>query len=160
MGIPEAVIELENRSIGKGGEATIASAYLLLREEWRSGNRDREVGLHLMFLAWYCLAEPPFLTGLNEAVVPPSELPGVFFEVHDFFAPGISNDVEMLYVVGLMAHLFPYLLGEEETISEFADKYRNLYRSLAPNGVPAQVFDNRGAYGHYFAHQAQATDGY
>lgn len=160
MSIPDAVTELENRSIGRKGEPTLAAAYQLLLKEWHSGNRDREVGLHLMFLAWYLMAEPPHLTGLSEYLNPTLDFSDVFHEVHAHFEPGIRDDVEMLYVVGLMAHLFPYLLGDEDKICELSEKYRERYRSLSPRGVSAEVFANRGAYGDYFGGQAQVAGGY
>lgn len=76
MGVPHDVLELENRSPGCDGEPTLFRAYELLLAAWRRGSRDREVGLHLMFLAWYLLCEPPHLTGLDERGVPPWTLAG------------------------------------------------------------------------------------
>jgi hypothetical protein len=160
MSIPEAVLELENRSIGQAGEPTLAHAYDLLLAEWHRGCRDREVGLHLIFLAWYLLCEPAHLTGLSECESVESTLTKVFGEVHDYFVPSIRGDAEMLYVVGLMAHLFPYLLGEEAEFTKLSQKYRERYRSLAPDGIPSDMFASRGAYGDYFSQQAQVSGGY
>jgi hypothetical protein len=66
----------------------------------------------------------------------------------------------MLYAVGLMAHLFPYLLGDEAEFEALAREYRSLYRSLAPRGISPEVFGDRGAYGEYFAGQCQVAGGY
>lgn len=126
MSIPPEVLDLENRSIGRGGEPTLFRAYELLVAEWRAGIRDRELGLHLMFLAWYLLCEPPHLTGFDERAVAPSKLPKVFGEVHYHFMATIGGDAEMLYSVGLMAHLFPYLLGDEAEFEALAERYRAL----------------------------------
>ena len=49
------------------GAPTLGAAYEVLREQWESGERDRELALHLMFLAWYLNVEPPHLTGLDDA---------------------------------------------------------------------------------------------
>jgi hypothetical protein len=51
-----------------------ALAYEMLREQWRSGERDRELALHLSFLTWYLLVEPPQLTGAHEGRFPSGEL--------------------------------------------------------------------------------------
>jgi hypothetical protein len=160
MMIPREALEFENRSLGGEGEPTLCSAYEVLLGAWRSGSRDREVGLHLMFLAWYLLCEPPHLTGLDERRVPSSTLSAVFHEVHEYFRPNIATDAEMLYVVGLMAHLFPYLLGEQSEFEALAREYRSLYRSLAPRGISPELFGGRGAYGEYFAGQSQVASGY
>ena len=103
MRFPKEVLELENRSLGRSGEPTLAAAYEVLIEQWEAGSRDREVGLHLMFLAWYLLCEPGFLTGLDRLEHLADGLPQTFNQVHDYFAPTIDSDVEMLYVVGLMS---------------------------------------------------------
>lgn len=51
MPISQKALDLENRSIGINGEPTLAAAYEILKEQWNSGDRDREIGLHLMFLS-------------------------------------------------------------------------------------------------------------
>src|SRR5687767_6482579 len=61
-----AAMELEKQSLGAQGAPTLGRAYELLRDQWKSGERERELALHLMFLAWYLMMEPPFLTGLDE----------------------------------------------------------------------------------------------
>lgn len=160
MSIPAEILDLENRSIGVSGEPTLGLAYERLLAEWRRGSREREVGLHLLFLAWYLLCEPPHITGLDEVRTPSTTLPGVFREVHEWFHHRIRSDAEMLYVVGLMAYLFPYLLGDEEEFEALAREYRRLYRSLAPDGISPDVFSKRGAYGEYFAWQAQVEGGF
>lgn len=157
MTIPPAALELENRSIGVDGEPTLGAAYDILVNEWRTGNQTRELGLHLMFLAWYLLCEPPHLTGLID---PDTPLAATFNEIHEHFEPTIRQDPEMLYVVGLMAHLFPYLLGEDEMWARISREYRGMYRRQVPGGIDSTVFKGRGAYGDYFADQAAVRDGY
>ena len=120
MSLPPDVLELENRSLGRHGAPTLASAYERLKQYWDAGNREREVALHLLFLAWYGLCEPPHITGFETHNMPSDELQARFTELQDTFnqvhkaiESQIDDDPEMLYVVGLMAHLFPYLLGDE-----------------------------------------------
>ena len=43
MSIPQKALELENRNIGINGEPTLADAYKILKEQWRNGDRDREL---------------------------------------------------------------------------------------------------------------------
>jgi len=170
MSIPSKALELENRSLNKEGDepALLAAAYDVLKREWNNGNRDRELALHLMFLAWYGLCEPPFITGfemqdginyiLKDGLI--SELQRTFQQVHLYFQPAISKDPEMLYVVGLMAHLFPYMLGNNEEWESRSIEYRKLYRAKLPDGISPLVFNERGVYGKYFQGQAAIKNGY
>ncbi len=159
MAIPLRALELEKFDV-TGGKPTLAAAYEILRDAWRSGDRDRELALHLMFLCWYMLIEPPHLTGLDERRVPSSELIAVFNEVHDYMTPASQGDAEFLYVVGLMSQLAPWLLGDNDMWEARSSQYRAGYRRLQPNGPDPTVFEGRGAYGEYFAGQARVDDGY
>jgi hypothetical protein len=161
MGLPDEVLALENRSVGERGEPTLGRALELSIAEWRAGNRDRELRLHLLFLTWYCNLEPPFLTGLDESNASSLDLPQLFVEVYNTFADGIMHDVECLYVVGLMASLTPWLLGEDEpTWEQRSEAFRIRYRTLLPKGLSRQHFDGRGAYGDYFAGQVVVPGGF
>ena len=161
MNIPEALLNLENKSIGRDGEPTLGEALVLALDEWRSGNSDRELRLHLIFLAWYCNLEPSHLTGLDRTTIAGSELDGIFQDVYATFADEIVDDAETLYVVGLMAHLSPWLLGEDvPTWEARSKKFRKRYRELLPDGISPDRFAGRGAYGDYFAGQAAVEDGY
>ena len=160
MGIPPEVIELENRSLGRRGEPTLARACESLIQCWDAGDRGRELAFHLMFLCWYLLFEPPYLTGLEQDNPICKRLQQVFNEVHDHFNTTLSGDAEMLYIVGLMAHLTPYLLGNLDVWESRSKRYQLLYRELAPEGIDPKIFEGRGAYGDYFAGQARVKDGY
>ena len=163
MGIPERAIELElkHKIWEANGEPTLGAAYEILRDEWRSGDRNRELSLHLMFLSWYLLTEPAHLTGLDEERVSTDELMAIFNEVHEHATPAKNGDAEVLYVVALMADFAPWLLGDDATWEARSREYRILYRALEPNGIDPAVFDGRGAYGKYFARMARIKrDGY
>jgi len=160
MDLPAEAIELENRSVGAHGEPTLARACELLLRSWDAGNRSRELALHLMFLCWYLMLEPMHLTGLEPTNPISDRLQLVFNEVHENFGANMARDAEMLYVVGLMAHLTPWLLGDNDSWESRSETYRLLYRKLAPQGISPQVFDGRGAYGDYFAGQARVENGY
>jgi len=158
MSLPHAILDLENRSVGDKGEPTLGRALELAITEWRSGNRDRDLRLHLLFLSWYCNLEPPHLTGLDEAVVPSAGLPQLFHDVYYTFAKGIMDDVECLYVVGLIAQLTPWLLGADVATWEARSaEFLRRYRTLQPEGLPAGYFEGRGAYGDYFSRSGRCA---
>ena len=149
MPIPQEALELENRSIGVDGEPTLADAYEILKKQWCEGDRDRELGLHLMFLAWYGLIEPGHLTGFSENEQLTQELNQTLTEVHVYFEPQIYQDAEMLYVFGLAAEMFWYMFDDAPAWEQRAKDYQKRYRALAPNGIDLEIFQNRGAYGEY-----------
>jgi hypothetical protein len=71
------------------------------------------------------------------------------------------DDVECLYVVGLIASLSPWLLGEDVTTWETRSaQFRRRYRALVSDGLPAMYFSKRGAYGDYFAGQVRVQGGF
>jgi hypothetical protein len=160
MPISQKALDLENRSIGINGEPTLAAAYEILKEQWNSGDRDRELGLHLMFLAWYGLIEPGHLTGFFENKELTSELNQMLSEVHDYFEPQIYDDAEMLYVFGLAANMFWYMFDNASEWEKRSIEYQKRYRALMPNGIDPGIFQNRGAYGEYYSGQAEIDGGY
>jgi hypothetical protein len=161
MDLPQAILDLESRSVGPHGEPTLGDALELAVTEWRSGNRDRELRLHLLFLSWYCNLEPPHLTGLDETRLPSAGLPQLFQDVFASFGDSLLDDAEALFAVGLMAHLTPWLLGEDvPTWESRSAAFRARYRLLAPGGLSSTIFQGRGAYGDYFAGQVVVPNGY
>ncbi len=88
----------------------------------------------------------------------------MFAEVHAYFELEIHKDVEMLYVVGLIAHMDWFMLDDDvekaKGWEERSKKYHEQYRTLAPNGIDSSIFLNRGAYGDYFAMQSKIEGGY
>lgn len=160
MSLPQEALALENRSTGAHGEPTLGQAYEILLADWQRGVRERELSLHLAFLAWYMLLEPPFLTGLDQGRPYAATLERVFNEVHDHVAPETTHDAEVLYVFGLMAHLSPWLIGDNAKWEATSERYRLAYRKLEPKGIAPTVFAGRGYYGEYFAGQVQVKNGY
>ena len=157
MPISQKALDLENRSIGINGEPELAEAYEILKTQWKNG--EREIGLHLMFLSWYGMIEPPHLTGFLEEEIF-CELDDTFNEVHDYFEPQIYNDAEILYVFGLAANMFWYVFKDTEIWKQRGEDYQQRYRELAPNGIDPTIFENRGAYGEYYRGQAEIENGY
>jgi hypothetical protein len=162
MPVSEKAMQLELQSIGEHGAPTLGPAFEVLRDQWRVGERDRELALHLMFLAWYLNIEPSHLTGLDETRIPSKDLLEVFNEAHEWLLPdgAASEDAEALYAAGLPARMFPWVLGDERTWAARSESYRARYRQLAPDGLAASVFDGRGAYGDYYRQQVQVVGGY
>ena len=105
--------------------------------------------------------EPPHLTGLDEGVVSSAELPQLFHDVYETFLDGIMDDAECLFVVGLMAQLFPWAVGGDvRTWEARSEEFRKRYRQIRPEGLPASHFEGRGAYGDYFSSQVTVTGGF
>lgn len=129
--------------------------YKQLRDGWEAGDRDKEHALHLLFLAWMHWADPPFVTGMSED---PRALQ-LWHDVFAHFGGEASSDPEFLHVAGLMAQLFPYVLGDEQAWEATAErmKVRSLY--LRPSGFTPELFEGRGEFGDYFTHQAHASRG-
>ena len=139
---------------------TIAQEFINFWEAWQQGSQGREVGLRLLFTAWYGLIEPPHLTGFANDSTTSELLQKVFTEVHETMVPSGMSDPEFLYVVGLMASLSPWLLGDPDSWEERSAKYRQIYRGLEPGGIDPRIFTGRGSYGEYFEGQAKVKGGY
>ena len=157
MPFPREVLDLENAD-GADGVPTLARAFAILEQHWDKGQRDREVALHLLFLAWYGLIEPSHITGFAEGVS--EHLRRRFQDVFDVLAPNIEQDAEAMYAVGLMADLAPWLLGDAHEWEARSKRFRALYRAAAPGGIDPARFEGRGAYGSYFGGQARGIGGY
>jgi hypothetical protein len=155
-------LALEDESVGPHGKPTLGAAFEVFRAQWESGERDRELALHLLFLAWYLCLEPPHLTGLDEASVPAGDLAALCTAAHDWLLPtgADTQDAEALYVAGLAAQLCPWAFGEPSLWIARSEAYRVRYRQLLPDGISPAVFEGRGAYGDYFADQARVAGGY
>ena len=128
-------------------------AYIQLREEWFAGNRDRERALQLLFLSWMHWADPPFVTGMSDD----PHAVELWHEVSLHFGGEASSDAEFLHVSGMMAHIFPWALGDEQTWEAKANRMKARSLELSPQGFPPSMFDGRGEYGNYFAHQARGS---
>jgi hypothetical protein len=155
------VLGLETRAIGAHGAPTYGPAFKLLLEHWHSHPPEREVALHLMFLAWYIGMEPPHLTGWTEALCPQVDVRRAFTDAHDWLLPhgAKSDDAEALYVVGLMARLGPWIIGDDTEWTKRSEAYVARYRELRPNRMDPAVFAGRGAYGDYFMGHAHLPRG-
>jgi hypothetical protein len=64
------------------------------------------------------------------------------------------SDVEVCFVLGVMAAVAPWILGEEEYWINLGSEFQERVRQLAPQGLLPSLFTGRGAYGEYFAHMA------
>lgn len=144
----EIITEVESRYTCRNGEPSLGEAFAMLQERWKSGNRDRETALRLLFLSWYSCSEPTWLTGL-----PDDQNTSIIF-TDTFAALGgeQSSDAEVCFTVGLMAELFPWCIGDETHWLAVGAKLSSRARELSPQGFLPTLFAGRGAYGEYFAH--------
>ena len=160
MNIPLEALELENRFLGENQEATLAAAFDILLKHWDAGGRERETGLHLMFLSWFGIIEPQHITGFPEEPVAQRNLQQTFAKMHSQFESEINDDVELLFVFGLPAQMFWFMFDDAAVWEERAKVYRHRFRELAPNGIDPAVFKDRGAYGDYYESQAKVEGGF
>ena len=152
------------------GAPTLGAAAEGLLQRWRHNLRDQETCVRLLFLIWYSCAEPPFLTGLEK------ELPSAQ-NIIDEIGGESALSAETLFVLGVLANMFPHCFGEESawecksrelleqatqlepTSQLFADwaffvneapHTKNLRTKIAPE-LHAR-FNGRGALGEYMLH--------
>jgi hypothetical protein len=135
------------------GKPTLGDAYTLLKTRWQAGKRDLETGLRLLFLAWYSCAEPPFLPGLPTT----EDTCRVVREVFAYFGGTSSTEPEILHAMGLLCEICPTCMGTYEEGIAVGVRCRKAARELNPHGYPPEHFENRGAYGDYFAHMARVV---
>jgi len=123
--------------------------YAELKARWLAGERDRELGLRLMFFAWMHWADPPFVTGMADDPMAPH----LWQETFAHFGGENSTDAEFLYVSGIMAELFPWVLGNETQWEQRGLRMQARAKEVQPDGLSVALFNDRGEYGEYFAHQ-------
>ena len=128
----------------------------------RLGNRNRELRLHVLFLCWYCAVEPPFLTGLQRVDLPVDAIAAtVSRRLRHVQGRCVLDDAGSLFIVGLMAQLAPWALGEDaSTWNSRSATFRARYRKLLPGGLSPTAFAGRGASGEYFAGQVTVPGGF
>lgn len=149
---------LEERTRGTHGELTLADVYRILRARWENGDRDRELLLHLYFLSWYGMIEPPFVFGPYDEAK--DRLLETFLTIFNYIEPKMWDDPELLYVIGLPIRMWPWMFGEDSVWAARAEEYRARYRELLPNGLASKVFANRGEFGDYHRHQVGVAGGF
>jgi hypothetical protein len=157
---PEAM-KLEDLFLGEHGQPTLATAFEILRNGWLAdGMRNRETALHLFFLSWYGIIEPRHITGFPDDTATHQKLQATLEEMHSYFEPQLNDDPEVLYVVGLPAHMFWFMFENAKVWQLRAARYRARYRELVPKGLSPDVFTGRGAFGDYYARQVAVEGGF
>lgn len=115
---------------------------------WLEGARDRETCLQLAFLVWYSCAEPPFCTGLPYI----ENYEQLILEAFNHLGGAACNALEVLFVFRVMSAVAPFCLGDEEYWELIGDLFHQRLAGVVP---AVALFDGRGEYGEYFAHQAR-----
>jgi hypothetical protein len=64
-----------------------------------------------------------------------------------------AQDAEFLHVAALMAHLFPWVRGDDDMWLARAACIKARSLRLKPEGFSPEIFEGRGDYGRYFAHR-------
>ncbi len=155
--VPELdqITAVENEHSRPGAPPRLGDAHTMLEARWRAGKRDLETGLRLMFLAWWAVTQPPYLTGMGTQ----EGCGKTFREVFDYFGGTAAAEPELLYAVEYICSRDPWFCdgaGAEAAWSEVAVQCGKAARQLKPEGYPAEHFEARGTYGEYFAHIARS----
>lgn len=141
------VIKIEDAYCGLSGRPSLGEAYAMLSERWAAGHRDRETALHLLFLNWFAIAEPNSLTGLPEIVRADPDPQSILKVLQG----SKGQDLELDFVLWIMTEVCPWGLGGDESF--WVDLGAALKPQSASSLPSVETFQDRGAYGHYFAHQ-------
>jgi hypothetical protein len=139
--------EIEKGYCHAHGKPVLGEAFRLLNARWQAGQRDRETCLRLLFLAWYCLSEPTWLTGLPEN----ADSKTLFQSVFAHLKQTTPDNPEFLFVAGYMASLWAWCCGNESQWEEVGRQCLRRFQSTGERLLP-ETFTGRGAYGHYFSH--------
>ena len=117
----------------------------ILLKAWRSGERDIELALHLIFTTWdlqeQCYDE--YTRNLDDII-----LSEVFQEAYEYIGGVQSNNYTFLLTSAYMILLFDYRTGL--TISD-AEACLKRFLEICPSGIPVFEFEHRGDFGEYFA---------
>lgn len=111
-------------------------AYLVCRERWKVGERDRELALQLMFLTWMHWADPPFVTGLRGD---PDAL-DLWRETFGWLGAEASSDAEFLAVSGVMITVTPWAFGDATEWQAKAAFLTSRVQELPPSGMSESTF--------------------
>ena len=139
---------VEQDYLGPKGRPVLGLSFGMLMARWQAGERDRETALRLLFLSWYAQCESPMLTGLD----PQYDTSAICTDAFAALGGADTQDPEVCFVVGLMAELFPWCLGDEVYWADLGRILKRRAVQLQPSGLLLSVFGNRGAYGEYFSH--------
>ena len=122
----------------------LGEALSLLMTRWQAGARDEETAIRLLFLCWYSVVEPPYLTGLPESN-------SLFAEIFEQ-AGGEENATPLvLLAVGVMAGMFSWAIGDEAAWAEQAERLERKAKELQPD-IGGSSFSGLGEAGRYFRH--------
>lgn len=116
----------------------------LLMARWQAGARDEETAIRLLFLCWYSIVEPPFLTGLPD-------YSSFFAEIFEQAGGEDQATPLVLLAVALMAEMFPWAVGDEVEWTEQAERLESKAKMLLPD-MGETNFSGFGAAGRYLCH--------
>ncbi len=119
--------------------------YDRFKARWLAGERNTALACRLMFHAWMHWADPSFITGLSDD----PEAVDIWLGAFESERGESSTSAEFLYVAGLMARLFPWMLGDVQTWEVLG--LRMQARGQSQLGL--RTFDGDTEYDRYFTHQ-------
>ena len=82
----------------------------MLEKEWASGKRDTHIARRILFLAWYAVVEPSFVTGIDSTPY----VKQVWHELLSVVERSAQNNLESALILGYMASFAPYVFGSDD----------------------------------------------
>ena len=124
------------------GGSTLSAAAEALHGRWQRGIRDSETLLRLLFLLWYNCADQGFLSQAHS--YPAAE------DLIEEAGGAEALPPDSLFVLGLLADLFPYCFGSED---EWRQKSKVFLQRAAEQEPHSRLLRN----GAYFVGKADDT---
>ncbi len=143
----EEISKIENEYRGMHGKPSLGRAYQALNERWNEGAHDRETALRLLFLTWYSTSEPQELTGIGDVEISRCR------ELFKLLGGENTKDPEIIFVFFIMATVSSFSLGDAKYWESIGLKFRARINQMGNEALNISIFNNRGAYGDYFARQ-------
>jgi len=133
------------------GVPALGRALRLLISRWQAGARDEKTVLRLLFLLWYAVAEPPYLTGLDEVVGAPS-----FNSVFEQAGGEEGASPLVLFALSVMIDVYPNAVSDDENdeaaLAERSKRLREKALRERPDLSAGLFAEQGGAAGDYFQH--------
>lgn len=139
----EEILDVEEE-YAKRGERSLGRAIAYLSKRWLHGCTDRDTALHLVFLTWYSLLEPPRLTGAN----PTQEQLEAAASTIDYFIE-FGADKSAKFVLNHLLDSAAWAMPGEA--SNWRDVVKTDERTHSPTTNGVQVLEERGLIATYFA---------
>jgi hypothetical protein len=88
----------------------IAEELAMFEKEWASGKRDTHLARRILFIAWYVVVEPSFVTGIDSTPY----VKQIWHELLSVVEKSAQNNLESALIFGYMISFAPYVFGPDD----------------------------------------------